>query len=279
LKKDSIYPEEILNTKEVLKMLRKPNKLRTKLRDGKVVTGSVMYSWSPNVMEVAGYSGLDFIRIDNEHAWRQDASVEHLIRAAVIVDVVPVMRVDRDNPYLIRKALEIGAGGIVVPNIHTPEEVEDVVKASKFPPRGIRGYSAQCFSGAWGAKGGSEWIQWSDTEPMIGVMIEHVKAIGKIDEILSVEGLDYVLFGPFDYSMSLGLSNPSVDHEDVQDAMKKTIAAAKKYDKNVMLGVGASTDNIKKYTDMGITMLEFASDVAVLRSVWEKLNDGARNLT
>lgn len=259
-------------------MIRKPNKLRAKLKEGTVVTGSVIYSWSPNVMEVAGIAGLDFIRIDNEHAWRQDSSAEHLIRAAIISDVVPLMRVDRDNPYLIRKALEIGAGAIVVPDIHSPDEVENVVKASKFPPRGIRGFSSQCWSGGWGAKGGREWVQWSDTEPMIGVMIEHVNAIKNIDEIVSVEGLDYVLFGPADYSMSLGLGKPDKNHEDVQSALKDTINAAQKYGKNVMFGVGSDPDEIKKYKDMGVTMLELASDVAVLKSVWQQLSDTALSM-
>jgi 2-keto-3-deoxy-L-rhamnonate aldolase RhmA len=253
-------------------MQRKPNKLRVKLKEGKIVTGSVIYSWSPNIMEISGYSGLDFMRIDNEHAWPQDRMAEHLIRAAAISDVVPLMRVDRDNPYLIRKALEIGAGAILVPNIYTPEEAEDVVKASKFPPRGIRGYSASCWSGGWGTKGGKEWVEWSDAEPMIGVMIEHVRAMKDIEEILSVEGLDYVLFGPADFSMSLGLGEPRKNHPDVQDAIMKTIAAAKKYAKHVMLGVGTNIDEIRKYMDMGITMLELSSDLTILMSIWEKTN-------
>jgi 2-keto-3-deoxy-L-rhamnonate aldolase RhmA len=253
-------------------MQRKPNKLRLKLKEGRVVTGSVIYSWSPNIMEISGYSGLDFMRIDNEHAWPQDRMPEHLIRAASIFEVVPLMRVDRDNPYLIRKALEIGAGAVVVPNIHTPDEAEAVVKASKFPPAGVRGYSATCWSGGWGTKGGKEWVEWSDTEPMIGVMIEHIVAMEKIEEILSVEGLDYVLFGPADFSMSLGLREPRKNHPDVQNAMTKTVAAAKKYGKHVMLGVGTNIDEIKKYVDMGITMLEFSSDLAILHSVWEKTN-------
>lgn len=256
----------------------KPNKLRTKLKEGKVVIGSVIYSWSPNVMEVAGYSGLDFMRIDNEHAWRQDRTAEHLIRAAAIADVVPLMRVDRDNPYLIRKALEIGAGAIVIPNLQNPDEVRSVVKASKFPPFGIRGYSGSCWSAGWGTYAGKEWVQWSDTEPMIGVMIENVKVMDHIDEILAIEALDYVLFGPSDYSMSLGLGTPNKNHPDVQEALRKTIATAQKYGKHVMLGAGTNLEEIKKYIDMGITMLELGNDLGILKSVWEKTNNAITDI-
>jgi len=184
-------------------MKRQPNELRSKLKSVGFVTGSVMYSWGPNVMEVAGNTGLDFMRIDSEHAWRQDASMEHLVRAANCAGIVPIIRVDKGNPHLIRKALEIGAGGIIVPHIHTPEAAVAVVRASKFPPRGFRGYSGHCWSAGWTTAAGREWVEWSDAEPMIGVMIENHQAMTCIDEILAVDGLDFVLFGPADYAMSL----------------------------------------------------------------------------
>jgi len=255
-------------------MERKPNKLRAKLKSVGFAAGSVIFSWSPNVMEVAGYAGLDFMRIDNEHAWRQDSSVERLLRAANWAGIVPIMRVDKDNPYLIRKALEIGAGGIIVPDVHTPEVAEAVVRASKFPPRGIRGYSGNCWSAGWGMAAGREWVEWSDTEPMIGVMIENHKAMKCIDEILAVDGLDFVLFGPADYAMSLGWRQPAKDSDKVQGALKRTIEAAQKADKHVMLGVGVGESDIRRYQEMGVTMFEFISDLEILASVW----GGAREM-
>jgi len=255
---------------------RGKNRLREKLQSGQVVLGSVIYSWSPNVMEVAGYADLDFMRIDNEHAWRQDRSAEELMRAAELVGVEAVMRVDRDNPYLIRKALEIGAAGIIVPDIHNVEEAEAVVRAAKFPPRGTRGYSASCRSGRWGSEAAAGWIEWSDSEPMVGVMIEHVSVMDHVADVLAVEGLDFVLFGPSDYSMSLGLGKPSKEDEQVQEALKRTIAAARKSGKHVMLGVGTSLEEIRRYRDMGVTMLEVGNDLGILRSFWKERADAVR---
>ena len=255
-------------------MERKPNKLRTKLSSTGYVTGSAMFSWSPNVIEVAGHVGLDFMRIDNEHAWRQDSSVEHLLRAAHCAGIVPIIRVDKDNPYLIRKALETGAGGIIVPDVHTPEQAAAVVMASKFPPRGTRGYSGNCWSAGWGTAAGREWVEWSDTEPMIGVMIENHEAMLCIDEILATDGLDFVLFGPADFSMSLGWRQPAKESDEIQEALKRTIKAAKKAGKHVMLGVGAGENDINKYREMGVTMFELASDLKILANVWHR----ARNV-
>ena len=261
-------------------MQRKPNKVRAKLAQGDPVKGSVIYSWSPYVMEVAGHSGLDFIRIDNEHAWRQDESAEHLMRAAHLAEVVPIMRVDRENPYLIRKALEIGAGGILVPDVSTPEEAEAVARAAKFPPRGTRGYSGNCWSGGgWWGQAGAEWVRWSDTEPMIGIMIENVKAMECVDDIMAVEGIDFALFGPADYSMSLGLGKPMKNDDRVQGALQKTIDAAKKSGKYVMFNPGTQPDAIEKSLDMGVTMLELSNDLSLLYSAWSKTIRTVEELT
>lgn len=247
-------------------LLRKPNKVRAKLKAGQCVMGSASYSYSPNVVEAAGYAGIDFLRIDTEHAWRRDDSLDNMIRAALISDVVPIVRVDRDDPYVIRKALELGAGGIVVPHCTSVKDVEDVVQASKFPPMGIRGWAGMCPAGEWGGRPGADYKKWSDTEPMIGVMIESVKAMDCIDEMLAVEGLDYVLFGPGDYSMSLGLDAPKKDHPDVQAGLRRTCEAARKAGKHVMFGVGMNDAGIEEAAQVGVTMFEFSHDVAIVRS-------------
>jgi 4-hydroxy-2-oxoheptanedioate aldolase len=246
-------------------LVTEPNKVRQKLNAGQCVMGTAIMSFSPNIVEAAGYAGLDFLRIDTEHAWRRDDSVDNMVRSALIADVCPIIRVDRDDPYLVRKALEVGGGGVIVPDVHTVEEAEAVVRASKFPPRGTRGFSQACTSGAWGGRPGDEWKRWSDSEPLIGVMIENVKALDQIDGILAVEGLDFVLFGPADYSMSLGLAGPNTKHPDVEAGLKRTIEAARKSGKHVMFGVGMADDDIRTYADWGVTMFEFGNDTAIVR--------------
>jgi len=249
-------------------MIRQPNKLRAKLKSGKVAVGSAVHSWSPNVVEIAGYAGLDFVRIDGEHSWRRDLTAENLMRAATIADVVAILRVDKDDPYLVRKALEIGAGAVLVPNIHTPKEAEQVVKAAKFPPRGIRGYCGDCFSAYWGTKAGKEWVEWSDSEPLIGIMIEHVAAMEHIEEILSVEGLDWVLFGAADFSMSIGLGRPERYDKRVLKALEKTIAAARRA--GVYVGAPTEEENIQRMVEMGVSLVEVLSDLLLLDEIWRR---------
>lgn len=253
-------------------MSTQPNAVRKKLAEGECVTGAAIFSWSPNVIDAAVLAGLDYVRIDTEHAWRKDDALEHLIRAAIMGGVVPIVRVDRDEPYLVRKALEIGAGGIIVPDVCSVAQAESVVLAAKFPPLGNRGFSRNCWSAGWGALSGEEWVQWSNREPMIGIMIENVTAMSSIEEIVAVSGIDFVLFGPADFSMSLGLGAPDAKDARVQEALTKTAAAARAAGKHFSLGVGTDPVTIEKYMQRGVDMLELGNDLGIVRAGWGHAN-------
>ncbi len=260
-------------------MFRSANKVREKLKQGKPVIGTVTYTWSPAVIEIAGLAGLDFVRVDCEHSWRTDESAEHLMRAAALAEVVPIMRIDGGNAALAMKAYEIGAGGILVVDVETPQDVEEIVRQAKFPPRGKRGYSGQNWSGGWGARAGREWVEWSDRELLVGVMIENAEAVQNVEKIASVEGLDFLLFGPADFSMDIGLGAPDRNHPQVMDATRKTIEAGRKYGKLVIYGVGTDVALMEKFKEMGLTGFELGSDIAVLRSVWSNRKEAIESMT
>lgn len=254
------------------------NRLKEILEEGRLAVGSCVYSYSPALVELAGFCGLDFCRIDNEHSWRRDESAENMMRAAAVSGVVTLLRVDRDDPHVVRKALEIGAGGILVPHINTAEELEEVVKAAMFPPRGDRGIGTLCFSARWGTEKAVDWIRWSHEEQLIGVMIEDHRAIDQLEEMMSVKELDYVLFGASDYSVSIGMPG-QVNHPNVMDALRKTIEAAERHGKYVCKGVGYPwVENAKKFVEMGCHMIELGHDATILRTIWSMKGEEIRKL-
>jgi 4-hydroxy-2-oxoheptanedioate aldolase len=104
---------------------------------------------------------------------------------------------------------------------------------------------------------------------MIGIMIENVAAMQSIDEIVAVDGVDFILFGPSDYAMSLGLGAPSPNDDRVQAAIKTIVAAALNAGKYVSLGVGTDPVNIRKYYELGIDMLELSNDLGIVRASWK----------
>jgi len=259
--------------------MERVNKLKKVLDEGKVAVGTCIDSYSPAVVETAGYSGLDFCRIDSEYSWRRDESMENIMRAAALVGITPLIRVEKGNPYLISKALQIGAGAILVSDIATYQEAEEVVRAAKFAPKGIRGFSSFSFSGGWGTRGGEDWVNWSDSEILVGVMVENEQIMSQIDKVFAIEGLDYCLFGPSDYSMSLGFRSTKKNHPKVQEAIKKTIEAAAKYNKAVGIGIGEPwQEEAKKYIDLGCRIIEIGHELSILRSVWNSAASGIRGL-
>lgn len=246
------------------------NKLKAKMRRGEVALGTAIYSFSPAIVELAGFCGLDFVRIDNEHAWRQDESGETLLRAAMVSDIVALLRIDRDNPYLVRKALEAGAGGVIVPHAHSRKDVEEIVRAAKFPPLGSRGYGGLCLSGQWGIRAGTEWMEWSNRETLVIPMIEDESAVPNLEAILSTEGLDGVFFGPADFSISAGVPL-QIGHEKVMTALRKTIEVADKYGKFVIYTAGfPQWETVFKVRELGVKAIELGHDVTILGAVWRR---------
>ena len=248
------------------------NKLRQKLGGGGTAIGSCIDSFSPAVVEVAGYSGLDFVRLDTEYSWRRDDTLEHMIRAAVLSDTTPLVRVEKGDRYLISKALQAGAGAILVTDIVSAKEAEEVVEAARFAPKGTRGYSTMTYAGKWGTDGGEDWAARCNAETLVGIMIENEEIVRQLDEVFAVEGLDFGFFGPSDYSMSIGLPFPQKGNTRVQDAIKRMSDAAQKHGKAAGIGIGEPwRAEAEAYTRMGCRILEIGHELSVLHSAWKAI--------
>jgi 4-hydroxy-2-oxoheptanedioate aldolase len=247
----------------------KRNKLKETVSRGEVAIGTCIYSFSPAIIEVAGFAGLDFCRVDNEHAWRQDESAENVLRGALCADIVPLLRIDRDNPFLVRKAFEAGAGGVIVPHISTRQEAEAIVQAAKFPPIGKRGYGGLCFSAQWGMNAGLKWMEWSNNESLVIPMVEDTDAVLHIDDIMETRGVDAVFFGPADFSISAGIPLQT-GHDKVVAALRRVVESAKKHGKFVITtAMFHYEENAHKLIDIGVQAVEIGHDVTVLSTIWK----------
>jgi 4-hydroxy-2-oxoheptanedioate aldolase len=251
--------------------MERHNKLKKTLKEGRVAIGTCVDTFSPAVAEVAGYVGLDFIRIDTEYSWRRDESLENMIRGCLIGGTSALVRVEKGQPYLISKALQAGADAILVCDVTSYEEACEVVRAARFAPKGVRGYSTFTPAGHWGLEGGKGWVDWCDSELMSGIMVENQEVVEDLDRIFAIDGLDYCLFGVSDFSMSIGYREPRKNDSKVQDAMKYTCEIAAKHNKwaSIVLGEPFAKE-AKHYTDMGFRMIELGHDVGILAAAWKK---------
>ena len=167
---------------------------------------------------------------------------------------------------LIKRALDVGANGIIVPWVNTKEEAERAVQSIKYPPRGLRGFGPRRASLVY-----PDYIKTADDELILGVQVETRKAIDNLDEILSVKGIDAVVIGPADLSLSLGMLM-QYDNPKFNAALDK-VAAAKKH--KVAAGFLA-VDDVERRVRQGFTWLNVQADLSFLKNGGEKALDDAR---
>lgn len=178
-----------------------------RLRAGEKLFGTWTEGSSPTNVEVLGMAGYDFVIIDNEHGCHANPNFLHLIRAAEVRKIAPIIRVPGpDIEDHFKKALDMGASGVLVPNIYTKEDAEKCVRFSKFAPVGNRGCCPFLRSNYYGEKYGSiQYYSKSNEEVCTILLFETKEAVENIDDILSVPGIDGVFIGPVDLSVSMGI--------------------------------------------------------------------------
>jgi len=177
-------------------------RLRTKLAKGKPVYGMWITLEAPSLTEIGVAMGLDWIVIDAEHGhldWKE--IVEHL-RAAVRSGTVVLVRITEDNHGLIKRALDLGADGIIVPHVETAAQLRKIVKMAHFPPAGTRGIGAERAT-CWG-QCFPQHIEEAAEHTLVVPLIESVEGIKNLPEMLKVDGVEIFWFGPADHSASAG---------------------------------------------------------------------------
>ena len=258
-------------------MQLKKNPVKEALRNGKTVIGVYIAVSSPMMVELAGYAGFDFIRIDISHNAYDLPTIVNMIRAAEAVGITPMARVDND-PYLIANVLEAGMMGLIVPDVATYEKALSVVKAVHFAPLGDRGtYSAARVMG-YGAIGGGEYCKWSNEELLLGVQIESKEAADNLEKTLEVEGIDVVGSGRGDLSNSLGLTGQK-NHPSVLALEDKIFATAKSRGKYCSVNLDPMAADFAEtvaYWKKKAQVITLGHDIPIIRKVFSDAVKTAR---
>jgi 2-keto-3-deoxy-L-rhamnonate aldolase RhmA len=243
-------------------------KLREKLAAGQAVYGLWVTLESASVTEMAVALGLDWVVIDAEHGqldWKE--IVEHL-RAAVRSETVAMVRIADLDRGLVKRALDIGADGVVVPWMETEDQVRQAVAFARYPPEGSRGIGSERATG-WGECAAEHTAEAND-HVLVVPLIESVRAVGNVARMCQVEGVDIFFLGPADFSASAGFrgqwEGPGVASQLL--GLKDTIRAAGKHCGVVAKG----TANLAERFDQGFRVLGLGLDGALLlRSLHESL--------
>lgn len=213
------------------------NLAKAKLKIGDAVYGCFVRYPSAGLVEVLGYQPWDFMVFDGEHGTLEPGDCEHMVRAAELRGLTPMVRVTTNQPHIILRFMDTGVQGLHVPWVNSAAEAEQVMLSVKYHPRGIRGLAGVRAADYAQTVPLSEYVQHSNDETLVVVQIETQQAIEQLPEIIRIEGIDVIFIGPADLSQSFGVPG-QLQHALVQDGINKVVDIVAGSDK--VLGIMVS---------------------------------------
>ena len=193
-----------------------------KLGNG-VSLGSWITMSDPAVAEVLAVAGFDWLVVDLEHSMLGLETAGELIRVIDLCGSIPLVRVTSNDPQQIKRVMDSGARGVVVPMVLSADDAARAVAATRYPPDGTRGVGLGRAQGY--GTGFREYLEWQVDGPVVIVQIEHVEAVENLEGILGVPGVDGLLIGPYDLSSSLGVPG-RFDDPGFLESMQKVQSTA-----------------------------------------------------
>lgn len=239
---------------------------RSRLLKGDQLIGTMLTLTAPSVAEILVSVGFDWLFIDAEHSVFGAAELQAALQA--VGTATPcLVRLSSAAEEPIKKALDVGAAGIIAPQINSAIQAEQVVRWAKYAPQGARGV------GIGRAHGYGlhlpEYIATANERTAVVVQAEHIDAVNQIEAIVEVEGIDAVLIGPYDLSASMGRIG-QIDHPEVAQAIEHVTAACLR--SGVRLGIfGVSAEAVQPYIARGYTLIVAGVDTLLLGQAAHRL--------
>lgn len=211
------------------------NRFKRAIADGQRQIGLWNTLCSNLVADILADAGYDWIVIDMEHSPNDLMSVLGHLQAYEAGTATPVVRLPWNEPVMVKRLLDLGAFSLLFPMVQNAEEAEAAVKATRYPPRGIRGVALAQRANRFGRT--RDYLDRVEDEICVLVQIETVAALARVGEIASVEGVDGIFFGPADLSADMGLIGKP-GHPDVGDAIRASAVQAREAGKPVGILIG-----------------------------------------
>ena len=237
------------------------NRVKRAWREGKLTYGGWLSIPSSFSAEAMAHQGFDYLCIDMQHGTIGYQVAVTMLQAISTTETTPFVRVPWNEPGIIGKMLDAGAYGVIIPMVNSRAEAEAAVGACRYAPQGFRSYGP----GRATYYAGSDYGQHANEQIACVPMIETKGAVERLDEILSVPGIDAVYVGPSDLSVTLGLP-PAMDHDDASfvEAKSRIVEACRKH--GATPGIHGNAALAAKNAEAGFQMLTISSDTNVLVS-------------
>ena len=236
-----------------------PHDFRQRFLSGERLIGTMLTLPSGAVAELLGDCGFDWLFVDAEHGPFESTELQNVLQT-VSRRVACLVRVPSHGEVLIKRSLDLGAAGVIVPQVNTAAQAERIVEFSRYAPLGNRGVGIARAHG-YGLDF-QPYVERANDTTTVVVQAEHVQAVENIDEIVKIPGVDGVLIGPYDLSASMGVMG-QIDHPRVVEAIDHVTRSCQKV--GMKLGIfGVSVADVKPFLDRGYTLLVIGVDTIML---------------
>lgn len=236
------------------------NSFKERLRKGEVLIGAAIETPEPDIAELMGMFGFDWFWIDMEHAPLEIKEVQTILQAMGRSETAPIVRVPWNDPVYVKRVLDLGAAGVIIPWVNSEAEAKAAVSACMYPPKGIRGCGPRRAS--WGTEF-SEYVERANENVTVIVQLETRKAMKNLGRILSVSDVDGTMIGPADLSASLGFPGHP-ENPVVQNAIKKILRGH--VGSRVAPGIASIPQDARKHIEMGFRLVNVGSDLGFMES-------------
>jgi 2-dehydro-3-deoxyglucarate aldolase len=213
-------------------------------------------------------AGFDWLVVDLEHSVITIREAEELIRVIDLCGVTPLVRVSANDPVQIKRVMDAGSHGVIVPMVNDKGDAERAVASVKYPPSGTRGVGLARAQG-YGARF-EEYKSWLERESIVIVQVEHIKAVENLDDILGAEGVDGFMVGPYDLSASLGVPG-EFEHPKMAEALQNVRRVARS--REAVAGyhvVMPRPDLVTEKIQEGYRFLAYGADMLFLAEMCRK---------
>ncbi len=236
--------------------------LKQKLKKNQLTIGSWITMTDTCIAEIMAKAGFDWLAVDMEHSALTVQHAMKLIQTIDLCGIPALVRVGDNNPTLIKRVMDAGATGVIVPMVNTAQEAQKAVNAVKYPPEGTRGIGLSRAQG-YGTTF-NEYKRWVKNESVVIVQIEHIEAVENLDKIFAVQGIDGFLVGLYDLSGSMGIAG-EFENPKLIAALKRIMLKAK--EKGVTAGihcVPTDTRMVKDKIKKGFRFIAYSVDFLLL---------------
>ena len=236
------------------------NEFKHAIAAGKLQIGLWNSLCSNIVTEIVSYSGFDWLLLDTEHSPNELPAVLAQLQSVQRGTATPIVRPAWNDIVLIKRILDVGAQSILVPFVQNAEEAKRAVAATRYPPEGVRGITGSGRASRYGRT--KDYLKKANSEICLLVQVETREAVGNLEAIASVEGVDGVFVGPADLSASFGhIGNPL--HPEVQSAIEDVAKRLKKLGKPAGI-LTPVEEEARRYIEWGYTFVAVGSDLGLV---------------